>query len=56
MSAALQALPQLLQDMGFNTLRVPGWEADDVIASIASDHAALGGRSVIFSRDKVRAA
>ena len=51
----MRVLPNLLHHMGVSVLRVPGWEADDVIASIATDFAKSGDSSVIFSRDKVRA-
>jgi DNA polymerase-1 len=48
-------LPRVLHNMGINTLRVPGWEADDIIASLVQDITDQGHTTLIFSSDKVGA-
>lgn len=51
---AMKELPGLLHNMGFNVLSVPGFEADDVIATLCMQLGERGRCATIFSRDKAR--
>jgi 5'-3' exonuclease len=52
-SKALQQLPPVLKSMGVNVLCLPDVEADDVIATLATDFASRENLVSIFSADKV---
>ncbi|RIY36434.1 DNA polymerase I [Psittacicella gerlachiana] len=48
----LERIPELLEAMGFPVYIVPGYEADDVIGTIAKYHSAQGVEVLIESKDK----
>ncbi len=50
--AQLPDIAEYLAQRGIPRLEAPGWEADDIIASLSRRHAADGGETVIFSADK----
>jgi DNA polymerase-1 len=48
----LQVLPELLEALGYPTVKFPGYEADDTIAALAKCATAQGLETVIVSSDK----
>ena len=52
-STCLTDVKQLLDSMGINAVIAPGWEADDVLATLAATCSGLGHHCTVFSRDKV---
>ena len=52
-STCLTDVKQLLDSMGINAVIAPGWEADDVLATLAATCCGLGHHCTVFSRDKV---
>lgn len=51
--AALPAYRATFAELGVASFELPGYEADDVVATLATKVAAAGGRSVILSTDKI---
>lgn len=48
----LVAYPALLEAIGIGVSCVEGWEADDVLASLASYATSIGGKSVVVTNDR----
>jgi DNA polymerase-1 len=48
----LAGLPELLSGAGLPFVTVPGWEADDIVASAVTQAAAYGAQSFVVSSDK----
>lgn len=52
LAALMLRIEEALAQLGVRCVRVPGFEADDVIASVAAKIAARGGQALILSTDK----
>lgn len=51
-SDQMEKILRLLKAMGLRVYQLPGYEADDVIATMAAGQEKAGGRSVVISADK----
>jgi len=52
LAALLPRIEAAFEALGVRCVKVPGFEADDVLATVASKIAAAGGRVIILSTDK----